>query len=126
MPRFVTVPDEVQLIDPESGQVLSQRAATFADWLGSGTILDNPRHFGKGGVGALRAVVRIERAFNGKCAGDVAILDESDWTLLVAACKDPGDERSFSRPRIAAQLLAFYDALIDAPDSDPREVSEAA
>lgn len=121
MPRFIQIPDDIQIVDPETGRPLSEKKCSFYDWIGSATILDNPVHFGQNGVDGLRAVKRIDAAVSGKRPGAVVVLDVADWTRLCNACNDPGENRSFGRPRIAVQLMTFYDAILDASETDPRE-----
>lgn len=119
--RWVTIPEPITPVNPETG-VAANKSVTFYEWVDI-NCLDNPAHFGDGRPGA-KAVARLELSFGDADPGESVPLDDADWNRLVRSVNSPGKDRLWRSPRVAAQFVAFMDAIVDAPEDKPSQLRE--
>ena len=107
--RYITVPAPIEIFNLSTGESTG-RKISFHDFT-QGTLLIDKR-FGKS-MKELQAALRIGRATREHDTGVIA-LETTDWEVLRDTAKEPSSEYL---PGIAVQLLAFIEAIVDAPDT---------
>lgn len=116
--RYITIPQDVTIriknLQVTNGPPIADTTETKS-FLGTleDVWLNHPEIFGKT-ASAIRASVKISNLFQGKKAGDVVVVDESDFEKL-----DQAVETSSYNPVVVRQIVSFLDAVHNAPSVAP-------
>jgi hypothetical protein len=121
--HYITIPEEIQLTNPETEEVLwtqdpdGKRVAhapvTFWTFVRN-NLLSQKEHFGKGHDG-LEKTLQIREALKDATACCTIALDTEAWKTL----KTSVGTTTWPYPLLATQYMPFMKAILDAADKPP-------
>jgi len=110
--KKIKIVDKITLKNlPKPGGGTGEVDYTMKEWIGE--LLDNYSGFGKG-VKGIRQAIKIEKAFAD--ADNDFTIDDAEWNALKKAMEDVT-----LNPKVARQIIAFYDAIEGATDPNNGE-----
>ena len=110
--RYFKIPSAIALHQPDGSPVLLEdgkpAALVFAEVIAA--TVANDAKLGAS-VSALRVSDNLLRAIEGKPAGAVASLSDSDWEIVKGVTESPTNPYA---THVARQALPFFDAILEA------------
>lgn len=115
--RYITIPHDIALVNVRTKAVLPEPPKNFLDvaydlWFDDIDV-------NKGGPVQLRRWMKMVDAFAVSKPGDVVVVDEAEWLKLKGIVENP---KKAHPPLTGVQLMAFFEAILNAPETDPKVV----
>ena len=110
--RYVTIPADITVSDPSgaTGVVNFETYFIRNSWTADRVYGEN--------VDAILEAMDVRRLFAGKPAGAVVELTDGVYDRLAKVARTPSG--GYSQPHIIMQLMPMIDAILKAPNADPR------